>query len=116
MTAEAAPWWPAADGLLIRIRLTPRSQRDAVEGIDATAEGPALKARVRAVPEDGAANRAAERAVADWLGVAKGSVSLVSGAKSRIKTVLVAGDPAALSARAEARLGGAAGQKEGRHG
>ncbi len=56
-----------------------------------TAEGPALKARVRAVPEDGAANTALETLIAEWLEVPKRAVSLIGGGKSRIKTLAVKG-------------------------
>ncbi|MEQ1648106.1 MAG: DUF167 family protein, partial [Hyphomicrobiaceae bacterium] len=47
------PWRATKDGLELRVRLTPKSSRDAVEGIETTADGPALKARVTAIPEDG---------------------------------------------------------------
>ena len=49
------------DGIEIRIRLTPRSSLDAVEGIRAASDGTEhVAARVRAVPEKGAANAALE--------------------------------------------------------
>ncbi|MBS0244275.1 MAG: DUF167 domain-containing protein [Proteobacteria bacterium] len=104
MSQGALPWWLAPDGLLIRIRLTPKAQTDLVVGLEATADGPALKARVRAVPEDGAANAAAERLLADWLGVAKSNVKLASGGKSRVKTLHVSGDGTALARAAETCL------------
>lgn len=97
-----------ADGLRLRVRLTPRSAQDAVEGIEATAEGAALKVRVRAVPEDGAANAALAATVARWLGVPKSTVELVAGGKSRLKTLLVAGDGNELARRVSARAGRAA--------
>jgi uncharacterized protein (TIGR00251 family) len=104
VTAAAEPWRIGGRGLLVRVRLTPKAARDAVEGVEATAEGPAIKARVRAVPEDGAANAALERLVAEWLGVSRSSVELVSGGKSRVKTLGVTGDGAALAAQIEALL------------
>lgn len=116
MTADAEPWRVVSAGLRVRVRLTPKASHDAVEGLEATAEGPALKARVRAVPEDGAANAAAARLVADWLGVAKGTVTLVAGAKSRIKSFEVTGDGAALAVMAAARLAATTGAREARHG
>ena len=100
----AVPWRVSATGLLVRVRLTPKASRDAVDGLEATADGPALKARVRALPEDGAANEAVEKLIAAWLGVAKGMVSLAAGSKSRVKTLAVAGDGKALAGVAEARL------------
>jgi uncharacterized protein YggU (UPF0235/DUF167 family) len=98
------PWRIAGGRLVVRVRLTPKSSRDAVEGLEATAEGPAIKARVRAVPEDGAANAALERLIADWLGVAKGDVQLEKGGKSRVKSLTVAGEPGMLLERLEKRL------------
>lgn len=99
------PWRDGSGGLLIRVRLTPKASRDAIEGIEATAQGPVLKARVRAVPEDGAANAALERLVADWLDVPRRRVVVASGSKSRIKTLAVDGDPSVLAARAIERAG-----------
>ena len=95
---------PVANGIALRVRLTPKSSRDEIAGTEATAEGLALKARVRAVPEDGRANAALEVLVADWLSVAKGTVAVTSGAKSRIKRVTVTGDARALVAQVTALL------------
>ena len=87
------------DRIEIRIRLTPRSSLDAVEGIRAASDGTEhIAARVRAVPEKGAANAALEKLVAGWLGVPGRQVSLTGGATSRIKTVTVTGDVVALAA------------------
>jgi uncharacterized protein (TIGR00251 family) len=104
MAAGEQPWTPVSDGLRVRLRLTPKSSRDDISGIEATAEGPALKARVRAVPEDGKANAAASELLARWLGVAKSTVTLAAGAKSRIKTLHVAGSPDDLALRLTAKL------------
>jgi uncharacterized protein YggU (UPF0235/DUF167 family) len=84
----------------IRVRLTPKSSADRVEGLATASDGTAyLAARVRAVPEKGAANTALERLVAEWLGVPRRSVSVTAGGTSRIKTVSIEGDPAALARR-----------------
>ena len=72
--------------------------------MEITAEGPALKVRVRAVPEDGAANAALVKTLAAWLGVPKSSVAVLAGAKSRLKAVHVAGGETDLSARLTRRL------------
>lgn len=104
MSDASLPWRIGGPGLLVRVRLTPKASRDAIEGLETTAEGPALKARVRAVPQDGEANAAAERLVADWLGMPRSSVSLASGGKSRVKTLAVAGDAGALASRAALKL------------
>lgn len=98
------PWRVATAGLVLRVRLTPKASRDAVEGVEATVDGPALKARVRALPEDGAANAAVERLIAAWLGVPKGAVALIAGGRSRVKTLAITGDARELAAAARARL------------
>lgn len=73
-------------------RLTPKSSKDAVDGLQITAGAHAFQARVRAIPEDGAANAALETLVSAWLGVPKRSVRLVSGGKSRLKLLAISGD------------------------
>ena len=87
------------------MRLTPKSSRDSLDGVGVTADGAAhLAARVRAVPEKGAANAALERLVAERLGVAKRSVGVVGGATSRLKTVRISGEPAAIAKAIEELL------------
>ena len=108
MTDDALPWRAGGTGLLVRVRLTPKASRDAIEGLEATAEGPALKARVRAVPQDGEANAAVIKLVADWLGVPKSAVDLAAGGKSRVKTLAVAGNATELAATAAQLLARAA--------
>ncbi len=90
--------------VIVRFRLTPKSSKDSIDGLDITAEGPAFKVRVRAVPEDGAANAALERLAAAWLQVPKSAVSLISGAKSRVKTLAIGGDPAILDKKLQAKF------------
>ena len=90
------------------VRVTPKSARDSVEGVTETVEGPALKVRVRAVAEDGKANRAVEQVLAQWLGVAKTRVAVASGDTSRVKTLFVSGETAALESLLSKRLAGVA--------
>ncbi len=87
----------------MRFRLTPKSSKDAIDGLDVTAEGPAFKSRVRAIPEDGAANAALERLVAEWLQVPKSAARLVTGAKSRVKSIAVEGDVKEIEERLRAK-------------
>lgn len=94
------PFRTTRDGLLIDIRVTPRAAKDAFDGMK---EG-RLHARVRAVPEDGRANAALVELVADEIGVAKSTVAVTAGKTSRLKTLLIAGDPKALEARVAAWL------------
>ncbi|AHB47711.1 hypothetical protein W911_03735 [Hyphomicrobium nitrativorans NL23] len=114
MTAEGAgiahpsqvPWRRGAGCVIVRVRITPKSSKDAIDGVEETADGPALKARVRAVPADGAANAALMKLLAEWLGVPKSSVGLAHGGKSRVKSVEITGNVEDIEARLAARLGG----------
>lgn len=94
-----------ADGVLVYVRLTPRASSDIIAGIESTADGRAhIAAKVRAVPEKGAANAAVEKLLADWLGVPKATVSVASGATSRLKTLRISGDTTRLIAALETKL------------
>ena len=82
---------------VIAVRVTPRSNRDAVEGADQAGE---LRVRVTAPPTDGAANRALIKLLAASLAVPKGAITVVSGGGSRHKRLRVDGiDRAAVQAR-----------------
>ena len=96
--ADSCPWRVVDGVVVLRVRLTPKAGKDAVDGAQNTADGPAVRMRVRAVPEDGQANRALELLVAEWLDMPKSSVAVASGAKSRIKSVTLAGNAARISA------------------
>ncbi|TGP22136.1 MULTISPECIES: DUF167 family protein [unclassified Mesorhizobium] len=102
----SAPFRPRDDGIDLYVRLTPKAALDRIDGVETTADGRShLKARVRAVPEKGAANAALERLVAKALGVPGSAVSVVGGGTSRLKTVRVLGDAGALVKRVEALSG-----------
>jgi hypothetical protein len=74
--------------VVIAVRVTPRSSRDAIEGVDEAGE---LRVRVTAPPADGAANAAVVKLLAKTLGVPKGAVTLASGATSRHKRLRIDG-------------------------
>lgn len=105
MPANASPpgnsgWRITTAGLELHVRLTPRSALDRIEGLARLADGrQVLKARVRAVPEDGQANEALQRLLAAFFGRPASAVWLVAGATARIKTLAVAGDPETLARR-----------------
>ncbi|MBI1622069.1 DUF167 family protein [Aquamicrobium zhengzhouense] len=81
---------PVKDGFDLFIRLTPKSSREAVEGVEIASDGRAhLKARVRAVPEKGKANQALVKLIAATLGVPARDVEIVSGDTARLKTVRI---------------------------
>ena len=94
---RSLPWRPAAGGISVALRVTPRGGRDSVDGIETLSDGRSvLKLRVRAVADGGEANRAVTELLAKALGVPKAKVRLLSGATSRLKQVAVDGDPATL--------------------
>ena len=97
-----APWRATPDGVVVACRLTPKSGRDAIDGAATLADGTrVLLVRVRAVPENGKANDALVRLIANKAGVPPSRARLVAGAKSRLKQVAILGDPAALIAKLE---------------
>lgn len=105
MSGQSEPFRIDADGLSIYLRLTPRASKNAITGIEHVADGRSrVAAKVRAVPEKGAANSALERLVADWLDVAKDNASIKSGATSRLKTVHITGNPKVLEQTLRGKL------------
>jgi uncharacterized protein (TIGR00251 family) len=96
------PWAASAGGLVVTVRLTPKGGRDSIDGIARLSDGgTVLKARVAAAPTDGEANDALIRLLARKLHVAPRDVTLASGATSRIKRLLIKGDPGAVAAALE---------------
>jgi hypothetical protein len=93
----ALPLRRSRDGVILAVRLTPKSSRDEVVGSEDHGGECVLKARVRAIPEAGRANAALETLIARWLGVPQSTVSVAHGGKSRLKQVAVSGDADALS-------------------
>jgi uncharacterized protein (TIGR00251 family) len=93
------------DGVRIAVRLTPRASGDRIEGIlhDAT-ERPVLNVSVTAPPAESRANNALLQLLAREWRLPRRDLSLAAGAKSRNKTVHVAGNPKALLARLEPLL------------
>jgi uncharacterized protein len=89
---------------MLPVRLTPKSSRDEITGIEDFGGEEVLKARVRALPEQGRANEALERLIAGWLKLPPSSVTVAQGGKSRTKQVLIEGDAGALARLIEARL------------
>lgn len=93
-----------ATGVVVPVRLTPKSARNDIEGV-AEFDGEAvLKARVRALPEDGRANAALQKLMAKWLSVPQSSVQVIQGGKSRLKQIAIDGDALALSSLIVERL------------
>lgn len=79
-------------GVRVHVRLTPAGGADRIDGLAVDAAGEAfLKARVRAAPEDGAANAALVGLLAKALGVPKSAVRIERGHTARVKLVAAAG-------------------------
>ena len=77
----------ANGSVTLAVRVVPRSSRNQIAGV----EGGALKIKLTAPPVEGAANVALIEFIAEWLGVRRRAVSIVSGDKARHKLVRVAG-------------------------
>ncbi len=95
----SSPATPKADGVVLHVRLTPKSSAARIAGVEDHGGKPVLKAYVTTPPEDGKANAALLALVAGWLSVPKSTVALLSGQKSRLKSVAVDGDPDKLLSR-----------------
>lgn len=112
---DARPWSLRGGKLVVSVRLTPKSSRDEIGGVDHLADGRAvLKVRVRALPQDGEANAALLRLIAKALHVSNAAVRLDSGATGRVKTLILTGDADDLQAEL-ARLSGCDGGSHSDH-
>lgn len=106
---DTASWRAPPDALAVRVRVTPRGGQDAVDGLDTLSDGRAvLKIRLRATAENGAANEAVQRTLAQALGRPVSAVTLAAGATGRVKTLIVAGDGAQLTVALDRLSRGAA--------
>jgi uncharacterized protein len=84
--------------IVLSVRLTPRANRDSVEGVGRLADGREVAlARVRAVPEDGAANAALVALMAKIFDRPKSAVIVVRGATQWLKQVRISGEVAGLA-------------------
>ncbi len=102
---ENLPWRRRGDHLVLTVRLTPKAARDEIAGVGALSDGRAvLQVRVRALPQDGAANEALVEVLAEALNLPRTAIRLDSGATGRVKCLRLSGDPSAI----EAALGTAA--------
>jgi len=79
----------------LRLRVSPGAGRTAIVG----RYGEAWKVRVTAAPEDGRANDAVLRLLADVLAVPRGALTLISGHSARDKIVELTGVGPALAER-----------------
>lgn len=75
------------DGLLVPVRVTPKSSRNAIEPSSPDDEW--VRIRVTAPPEDGKANQAVIRLLSKTLKLPKRDIEIVSGNTSRYKRLLL---------------------------
>lgn len=93
----ASPFSAASHGVRVRVRVQPRARRNRIEGLVPEVDGGvALKVAVTAAPEDGRANAAVLRLLADAWSLARSALGVESGAASRRKTIHLQGDPQRL--------------------
>lgn len=79
-------------GLKLHVLLTPKAALDKVGAAELYGDKYVLRARVRALPDKGLANKALIKLLAKWAGVPKSSIELLSGGQSRHKVLLLSGD------------------------
>lgn len=94
---DAGPLSADARGVRVAVRVSPRASRDEVTGMTRDADDRLwIEARVRALPDKNKANAAIEKLIAQEVGVAKTSVSVLSGTTNRNKILHIEGDPGEL--------------------
>jgi len=76
-----------ADGITVKVKVQPRSSRNGLVGF----VGDSLKLALTSPPVDGAANEACIRFFANFCGVPKNQVEIISGQKSREKVIRILG-------------------------
>ena len=76
-----------SEGVLFHVHVLPRAFRNEVCGVG----GDEIKLRLTAPPVENAANKLCIKFLAGELNVAKSRVTIISGAKSRHKTIKVTG-------------------------
>lgn len=100
----AVPFTSIPDGLKLRLHLQPGAKTSGFAGLRQT-DGPGGKTDTRLVlrltarAKEGEANEALLTFLATALKLSKSSITLESGATSRLKTVLLKGCPEALAER-----------------
>jgi uncharacterized protein YggU (UPF0235/DUF167 family) len=104
-------WMEATEGLILAVKAQPGARRPHIGPVLPASPQPAwpncrLKVAVAAAPEDGRANAAILKALADWLGVKPAVLVHEAGATARDKKFLVRGAHAADFAQQFARLTG----------
>ena len=88
------------DGIVFKIRVQPRSSRNAVSGLHADS----LKIKVTAPPVNGAANKMCIKFLAKCLSTPPASLEILGGHNGRTKTILLKSDQPSPSTAQYTRL------------
>jgi len=81
------PYRRTGEGVVINVKVQPRSSKKCVAGV----QGDALKVKLTAPPVGGAANEQLVEVLAEALGVRKSDIRIVRGGSSKSKVVEVRG-------------------------
>lgn len=91
------PWKAVSDGAVLTVRVIPGAKVSEAVGlieVEGAGAASALKLKIAAPPVEGAANKAVLVFLAKTLKLPKSAVALLSGGKSRLKRIHIAGDSA----------------------
>ena len=103
--ANPSPLSLSTAGLRVALRVQPGASRTGIDGTKALDDGHLVLAlRVSAPAEGGKANAAVIKLLAKTWKVPKSAIEVIAGHGDRRKTVLIAGDAAALQAHVQAWL------------
>jgi uncharacterized protein len=81
------PYKKIKDGILIRVRVEPRSSKRSISGV----MGDVVKVKLTAPPVDGAANEQLIEVLAETFGLRKSGIKIVKGLSSKNKVVEITG-------------------------
>ncbi|MEW6739271.1 MAG: DUF167 domain-containing protein [Nitrospirota bacterium] len=81
------PHTKVKDGIIIQVKVIPRSSKKEIAGV----EGNTIKIKLTAPPVEGAANEQLIELLSETLSIKKGNIEIVKGDSSRYKTVKIKG-------------------------
>ncbi len=98
------PYTPAADGVRLRVHVSPRASRERIGEVVTDGRTARLRLAVTAPPHEGEANAAVIALLARALRLPKSALSVIAGHAGREKTIAVRGDATSLAAGIDALL------------
>ncbi|RMG03246.1 MAG: YggU family protein [Nitrospirae bacterium] len=87
LTLRDIPYKKGKGGIIIQVKVEPRSSRTEVAGV----HGEALKVKLTAPPVEGKANKQLIEVLADHFNIKKRDVEVLRGETGRLKTILLKG-------------------------